>query len=141
MIKFHTIGQIEKRYEFTDAVAAADTFNGAFGDISSGTFTVGAGKSKAIMQKENGDDADLDKYPIAKGSHVRVIDLDAFDGENIELYGFPLPDSVAVNDKLDSDATGALKVNSAASTGFYLEVKEIIGNKLGVVALVHKATA
>ena len=29
MIKFHTIGQIEHKYHFEDAVVSTDTFNGA----------------------------------------------------------------------------------------------------------------
>ena len=39
MLKFRSIGQIEhERIPFVDAVTKADTFNGAFGDVTSGEF-------------------------------------------------------------------------------------------------------
>ena len=134
MIKFSTIGQIEKKYAFTDAVAGADTFNGAFGAISSGEFAVAAGASSAIMQVEVGDNAGLDTYPIAKGEHVRVVDLTAFDGETIEIYGDELPSDVAVGDKLVSNSTGALVTGASAP---YFEVTKVIyggGVEVTVVA-------
>ena len=44
--------------------------------------------------------------------------------------------------KLVSQEDGSLKVDAGvSSTAFYLEVKEFIGNKDGVVVLVHGATA
>lgn len=136
MIKFHTIGQIEHgNVPFVDAVTTADTYNGAFGDITSGKFTVGEKKTKAIMQVECGDNEGLPTYPIAKDTHVRVIDLAKYANNLIEIYDYPLPSPVAVGDKLESDTDGSLKVNSSA-TGIYLEVKEIIGNKQGIVALI-----
>ena len=47
-----------------------------------------------------------------------------------------------VGDKLVSQADGSLKADtSVASTAFYLEVTDIIGNNDGVVVLVHGATA
>lgn len=142
MIKFHTIGQIEHEYGFEDAVASADTFNGAFGAVTTGKFAAGATASKAIMQVEVGDDACMPKYAIAKDAHVKVVDFAKYDGELFDIYDYPLPASVNVGDKLQSQADGSLKVNaSAASSAFYLEVKEIIGNKAGVVVLVHGATA
>ena len=87
MLKFHTIGQIEKNYAFENAVATADTFNGAFGVVAGGEFTVGADASKAIMNLEVGDEANLGTYPIKKGAQVRVLDLEAFNGKTIEVYG------------------------------------------------------
>ena len=39
MIKFSTIGAIEKRYEFEDAVAKTDILNGDFGVVSDGKFS------------------------------------------------------------------------------------------------------
>ena len=130
MLKFHTIGQIEKKYAFEDAIASADTVNGAFGTVSGGNFSVGADATKAIMQLEVGDEAGLDTYPIAKGSHVRVVDLTAFNGETMEIYGVQVPDGVEVGDKLKSDANGALVTEAAAAP--YLEVTKIIPNTKGI---------
>lgn len=136
MLKFHSLSQIEhERVPFEDAVTTADTYNGAFGDVADGEFTVGAQKTKAIMQVECGDDEGIPKYPIAKGTHVRVIDLAKCKGNLVDIFDFPLPETVAVDDKLESDTDGSLKVNSGA-TGVYLQVTEIIGNHKGVVALI-----
>lgn len=141
MIKFHSVGQIEhaKNY-FVDAVTTADTFNGAFGDVSDGKFTVGATKTKAIMQVEVGDDEGMPKYEIPAGTHVRILDLAQLVGEYVEVYDYPLPETVNVADKLESDTDGSLKVNASAA-GLYLEVKEFIGNKDGVLVLVQDAAA
>ena len=117
MLKFHTIGQIEKNYAFENAVATADTFNGAFGVVAGGEFTVGADASKAIMNLEVGDEANLGTYPIKKGSQVRVLDLEAFNGKTIEVYGDELPDGVAVGNQLKSDDTGALVTGLVSSSG------------------------
>ena len=136
MLKLHTIGQWEhERIPFIDAVTKADTYNGAFGDVVDGAFEVGTTKTKAIMQVEVGDDEGMPKYFIPAGTHVRVIDLDKCKDNLVEIYDYPLPDTVAVGDKLESQADGSLTVNSGA-TGTYLEVKEIIGNHDGVVALI-----
>lgn len=137
MLKFHTIGQIEHNYAFEDAVIDSDMYNGAFGSVSDGKFTSAATASKAIMQIENGDDAGMDKFLIPAGSHVRVIDLEKFAGQTIEVYGYPLPDTVAKGDKLESQSDGSLKVNSSAAA-LYLEVTRIIGNHQGVEATVVK---
>ena len=134
MIKFHTIGQIEKKYAFEDAVAKTDTFNGAFGTVADGEFSVGATATKAVMQLEVGDEAGLDTYPIAKDAHVRVVDLSAFNGETIEIYGDELPDGVKKGDKLVSDATGALVTGASAAP--YYEVTKVIPNTKGVEATV-----
>ena len=135
-LKFHTIGQWEhERVPFIDAVTKADTYNGAFGDVTDGEFEVGAAKTKAIMQIEVGDDEGMPKYFIPAGTHVRVIDLAKCKGNPVEIYDYPLPDTVSKDDKLESKADGSLQVNSGA-TGVYLEVKEIIGNHDGVVALI-----
>lgn len=141
MIKFHSVGQIEhaKNY-FVDAVTTADTFNGAFGDVADGKFTVGATKTKAIMQVEVGDDEGMPKYEIPAGTHVRILDLAQLVGEYVEVYDYPLPETVDVADKLESGTDGSLKVNASAA-GLYLEVKEFIGNKDGVLVLVQDAAA
>lgn len=135
-LKFNSIAQIEhERVPFIDAVTAADTYNGAFGDVEDGKFSVGATKTKAIMQVEVGDDEGMPKYFIPAGTHVRVIDLAKCKNNLVEIYDYPLPAEVAVGDKLESQADGSLKVNASA-TGVYLEVKKIIGNHAGVVALI-----
>ena len=85
-IKLHTIGQIEHGvYPYENAVASADTFNGAFGDVNSGKFTVGEKKAKAIMQIERGDDEYMPTYKIVKGEHVRVLDLAKLEGKIVEV--------------------------------------------------------
>lgn len=135
-LKFYSIGQIEhERHPFIDAITKADTYNGAFGDIVDGEFEVGATKTKAIMQIEVGDDEGMPKYFIPAGTHVRVIDLAKCKDNLVEIYDYPLPDTIAVGDKLESQEDGSLVVNSGA-TGIYLEVKKIIGNHDGVVALI-----
>ena len=130
MIKFSTIGQIEKKYPFVDAVVNADVLNGDFGKVESGVFSYAANASMAIMQLEVGDEAGLDKYPIKSGSHVRVIDLAAMDGEPMEIYGAQVPATVNVGDKLVSTADG--KLATGGSTAPYFEVTAIIGNKQGI---------
>lgn len=138
MLKFNSIGQIEKeRIPFIDAVTETDTYNGAFGDVEEGVFKVGADKTKAIMQIECGDDEGMPKYFIPKGTHVRVIDLEKCKRNLVEVYDYPLPAEVAVGNKLTSEADGTLKVNESPS-GVYLEVKKIIGNHDGVVALISE---
>lgn len=141
MIKFRNFDQIEHNYAFEDAIAGADTFNGAFGTITSGTFGVAEDGVKVIMQLEDGDNAGLPKFPIAKGEHVRVIDLTKLAGQELEIYDYPLPDTVATGDKLTSKADGSLEVNGSVTTELNLEVKSIIGNKQGIVVLVNGATA
>ena len=124
MVKFHSLKQIEHKYAFENAVANVDTFNGAFGTVTAGKFSPDADAKKAVMNIEVGDEAGLGTYPITKGTHVRVIDLEAFDGETIEIYGDELPDGVAVGNKLKSDATGALV--TGASVAPYYEVTKVI---------------
>lgn len=142
-IKFRTIGQIEHgEYPFKDAITSVDTYNGAFGTVTDSAFAVAKNASKAIMQIEVGDDASMPKYAISKNAHVRVVDFSKLDGKEMEIYDYPLPDGVKVGDKLVSQADGSLKADtSVASTAFYLEVTDIIGNNDGVVVLVHGATA
>ena len=129
MIKFSTIGAIEKRYEFEDAVAKTDILNGDFGVVSDGKFSTDANAVKAVMNIEVGDDADLDVYPIAKGTHVKVVDLSKFDGEIVEVYGAQLPDTFVVGNKLASDADG--KLVTGASVAPYFEVTKVIPNVKG----------
>lgn len=138
MIKFNTIGQIEHgEYPFEDAITSADTFNGAYGEVTSGSFAAGAKKGKVIMQIERGDDEYMPTYKIVKGEHVRVLDLAKLEGKIVEVYGDELPVDVAKGDKLESGATG--KLVKGATTAPYLEVTAIVGNHLGVEAKVVTA--
>lgn len=138
MIKFSSIGQIEHGdYAFEDAIASADTFNGAYGEVTTGSFAAGAKKSKVIMQIERGDDEYMPTYKIVKGEHVRVLDLTKLNGQLVEVYGDELPAGVAKGDKLESDETGKLVKNASAAP--YLEVTKVIGNHLGVEAKVVTA--
>ena len=133
MIKFNTIGQIEHGdYPFEDAIASADTFNGAYGEVTSGSFAVGAKKAKVIMQIERGDDEYMPTYKI-----LRVLDLAKLEGKIVEVYGDELPKDVAKGDKLESDATGKLVKGATAAP--YLEVTAIVGNHLGIEAKVVTA--
>lgn len=119
MVKFHTIGQIEKNiYQFEDAVVEVDTLNGAFGNVAGGVFTPNESGTKLIMQIENGDDEYMDEYKIPAGSHVRVLDPAKVVGE-LELYGHPLPETFNVGD----------------TVGIFT-ITEIIGNKVGAVVKV-----
>ena len=133
-IKFNTISQIEKKYAFEDAIASADVLNGDFGAVTGGAFAVGVTATKAIMQDENGDNAGLDEYPIKKGEHVRVVDLSAYNGETIEIYGAQLPDSYKKGDKLASDTNG--KLVSGASSAPYFKITKVLPNVKGVEATV-----
>lgn len=136
MVWFKKIGQIEHKYAFEDAVASANTFNGAFGTVTAGAFAVGAGASKVVMNLEVGDLANLATYPIAAGDNVRVCDLTKFDGETFQIYGDELPATIAVGDKLVSNATGALEVDADATAPYY-EVTKLIPNTKGVEVVLH----
>lgn len=138
MIKFRKISQIEKLYPFEDAVIEKDLLNGDFGAITSGKFAPKADAKQAIMQVEVGDDMDMPEYKIPAGSHVRVVDLEKLDGQEVEVYGVQLPETFKVGDKLKSDAKG--KLVTGASAAPYLEVTAIIGNKLGLAAKVVAAS-
>lgn len=139
MIKFRRISQIEKLYPFMDAVIDKDVLNGDFGAVTSGKFAPKADAKQAIMQIEVGDDMDMPEYKIPSGSHVRVVDLEKLDGQEVEVYGVQLPDTFKVGDKLKSDATG--KLVTGATTAPYYEVTEVLGNKLGVAVKVVAKTA
>lgn len=139
-IKFSTIGQIEHgEYPFEPAVASADTFNGAFGAIADGKFSVAANATKAIMNIEVGDNANLDTHPISKGSELRVIDLTKLNGKTMEIYGDELPNGVVKGDKLKSDATGVLVKGATAAP--YYEVTKVIPNVKGVEVTVVSVAA
>lgn len=136
MIKFNKLAQIAKKYAFNDAVAKDPVKNGVFGSVDSdGEFTPGANAAEAVMQIEVGDDSNMPTYSIPAGTHFRVVDLKAFDGEKIEIYDYPLPDTYAEGDKLVSDVTGALKVDASASAP-YFEIDKIIGRNQGVRAVI-----
>ena len=134
MIKFRNISQIEKLYPFVKAVAGADVYNGDFGTVTEGTFALAANAKQVVMNIEVGDDEGLDKYFIAKGSDLRVLDLDKLDGQELEIYGKQIPTGVAKGDKLKSTATGDLAKGATAAP--YVEVTEIIGNHKGIVVRV-----
>lgn len=138
MIKFNSISEIEKLYPFVDAVAGADVYNGDFGTVTDGEFKPAAGAKQAVMNIENGDNEGLDVYPIAKGTDLRILDLDQMDGKKIEVYGKQVPSGVAKGDKLKSTTTGELE--SGATAAPYLEVVDIIGNHQGIVATVVAST-
>ena len=133
MVKLNKISQIEHAYIFQDAIADADTFNGAFGEVdASGKFKATAKKAMAIMQVEEGDDEGMPTYKIKKGEHVRVGDLTKLDGQIVEVYGDEVPaDAFAKDTKLEADADGSLKKNDSA-TAPYFQVTSVIGNKLGI---------
>lgn len=140
MIKFNTIGQIEKNYYFEDAVVDAEVLNGAFGTVTNGKFAPAASATKSIMQVEVGDDMGMDEYKIPAGSHVRVVNLKALNGQVVEVYGVQLPATYKVGDALVSDANGNLIVKEPTKNGETTtpvaapkyEITKIIGNKLGV---------
>lgn len=139
MIKFRRISQIEKLYPFVDATIDKDALNGDFGSVTTGKFAPKADAKQAIMQVEVGDDMDMPEYKIPAGSHVRVVDFEKLDGQEVEVYGVQLPDTFKVGDKLKSDATG--KLVTGATTAPYYEVTEVLGNKLGVAVKVVAKTA
>lgn len=119
MVKFRTLGQIEHgEYPFEDAVVDKEVMNGAFGDVADGKFTASESGKKVVMQVEVGDDEGLDTYKIPAGSHVRVLDTAKLKGE-LEVYGYPLPDTFAVGDTVGC-----------------FTITEIIGNKVGAVVKV-----
>ncbi len=134
MIKFRNISQIEKLYPFVKAVAGTDVYNGDFGTVTEDTFALAANAKQVVMNVEVGDDEGLDKYFIAKGSDLRVLDLDKLDGQELEIYGKQIPTGVAKGDKLKSTATGDLVKGATAAP--YVEVTEIIGNHKGIVVRV-----
>lgn len=140
MIKFNSIGQIEHgEYPFEDAIVETEMKNSALGNVTDGKFTTGAAATKAIMNIEVGDGADMPEYTISKGSRVRVGDLSKI--RKFEIYGYPLPSTYKKGDKFVSKADGSLEVKAGA-TGTYLEVKDVIvacGKKVG--ALVECVTA
>lgn len=140
MIKFHKISQFEKGYYFEDAVVDTEVLNGAFGAVTNGKFAPAASATKAVMQVEVGDDMGMDEYKIPAGSHVRVVDLKAINGQVVEVYGAQLPATYKVGDALVSDANGNLVVKEPTKSGETTtpvaapkyEIVKIIGNKLGV---------
>ena len=138
MIKFRNISQIEKLYPFVKAVAGTDVYNGDFGTVTEGAFALAANAKQVVMNIEVGDDEGLDKYFIAKGSDLRVLDLDKLDGQELEIYGKQIPAGVATGDKLKSTATGDLVKGATAAP--YVEVTEIIGNHKGIVVGVVAST-
>lgn len=107
-----SVGAWEKEYHFEDAVAVEDIFNGEIGIVADGEFTKDADGTSIVMQVEVGDEAGLDKYQIAKGSHVRTLKLDEIVGKELIGYGYPLPDTFAVG-----TTVGKLKVTKVIGNG------------------------
>ena len=108
MVKLNKISQIEHAYIFQDAIADADTFNGAFGEVdSTGKFKATANKAMAIMQVEEGDDEGMPTYKIKKGEHVRVGDLTKLDGQIVEVYGDEVPEDAFAKDVKASSGTSS----------------------------------
>lgn len=134
MIKFRNISEIEKLYPYVKAVAGTDVCNGDFGTVTEGTFALAANAKQVVMNIEVGDDEGLDRYFIAKGSDLRVLDLDKLDGKELEIYGKQIPAGVAKGDKLKSTATGDLAKGATAAP--YVEVTENIGNHKGIAVKV-----
>lgn len=133
-VLFNSVGQIEKTISFEDAIIETDMYNGTFGKVEDGKFVASAGATKVIMQKEVGHDAYTEKYLIKAGSHVRVLDIEDLAEQYpknavLDVIAYPLPATFVVGDKLASDAEG--KLVTGASAAPYLEVKAILGNKVG----------
>lgn len=124
--KFRSIAQIEHNiYPFEDAVVNKDVLNGAFGTVEDGVFTPSESGKQVIMQVEVGDDAGVDEYKIPAGSHVRVFDTEkniTAGYSQLEVYGYPLPETWNVGDTLGC-----------------FTIKEVIGNKAGAVVEVTPA--
>ena len=97
--------------------------NSDFGDVVDGKFNANNNGKKVITQVENGDDAGHRNYKIPAGSHVRVLDPVKVKGE-LEVYGYPLPDTFKVGDTLGC-----------------FTITEIIGNKAGAVVKVAGSTS
>ncbi len=77
MIKFRNISEIEKLYPYVKAVAGTDVYNGVFWNSNRRYICFSRLTTKqVVMNIEVGDDEGLDRYFIAKGSDLRVLDLD-----------------------------------------------------------------
>lgn len=133
MIKFSTIGQIEKIYVFQDAIIETPMYNGTFGDVAEGKFTASENKAKAIMQVEVGDDEYTDDYMIPAGSHVRVVDLEALSEKYpniaVQVFGRQVPTDVKVGESVHSDANGNLIKNDGTKK---FKVTKVLGNHAGI---------
>lgn len=133
-VLFSSVGQIEKTIAFVDAVIETDMYNGTFGKIEDGKFVACENGTMVIMQKEVGDAANTEKYLIKAGSHARVLDIADLAEQYpknavLDVIAYPLPATFVVGDKLASDAEG--KLVTGASAAPYLEVKAVLGNKVG----------
>ncbi len=118
MIKFKMTSKIEKEYPYADAIMAADTANGTFGTVSSGTFTKGAG-TVALVDVERGDDAFTDDYVVPAGAHGRVCDFAKQDGAKVQITSQSYTgSSIAVGDTLIPNSSGILEEGEATTLGF-----------------------
>lgn len=124
MIIFNTVGEFEKYDSLSSVKAAADYVNGTFGKVADGVFTASANGTAFIMEVEKGDNMYLDEYTVKKDAQIRVCDITKLAGKEIRITKVNLPETVAKDNKLASDATGKLTV-SASATAPYLLVKEV----------------
>lgn len=120
MVKFRRFDQIEHQYHFTPAVSDADVLNGAFGNVTNGKFVAAESGNSVVMQLEDGDDIGLDEFKIVAGTPLRVLKLNEITGQELEVYGYPLPADFKVG-----TVVGKFKVT------------EVIGNSLGAVVVVQ----
>lgn len=136
MITYLNVGEYEKLNPFVDAVTEKEIPNGAGVSIAAGKVTMADAETAThvVMNVEVGDDMYTDDYKIPAGSHVRCLDLKAVDGMAVQIYGPQLPADVGATDKLKFKADGTLEKNASTETRF--EVTKILGNKIGVEAIV-----
>ena len=138
MIRFEKLSATENAYPFEDAVVAANYKNGTFGTVSSGTFTAGAG-FKAIMQVEDGDNANTDSYEVPTGSHARIADFSKSNGQVLNVTANQLPASFAVGNKLVADSYGKLKVEANPDGNYFSVIEKTkYGARVGVVVVAEE---
>lgn len=120
MVKLRWLDQIEHQYHFEDAVTTEDIFNGEIGSNAAGKFTPDEDGDRVVMQIERGDEEYFDKFPIPKGTHVRTLKLDEIVGQELEVYGYPLPATFT-----KGTVVGKFKVT------------EVLGNNIGAIVEVQ----
>lgn len=138
MIKPYTIGMIEKYDSLESAIAGSDVVNGSIGTVTNGTFNVGANGNYFVYTEIDGDDKYTETV-IAKDAHVRVANLEKWIGKQLHVSGTNTSGTIAVGDKLASNATGVL-VKNTSPTGVYLVVdKKIALGGEGYLVTIAKA--
>lgn len=135
MFEFLNVSEYEKLNPFVDAITDKEILNGIGVTIAEGKVTPSKDATHVVMNIEVGDDMYMDEYKIPAGSHVRCLDLSAVDGLPVQIYGTPLPATFpGGTDKLKFKEDGTLESGAESETRF--EITKIIGNKLGVEAIV-----